>query len=485
MTENLKSLKDIFVVRAEQDLCDLSVADKVAFCDQAMNGSTESRGITVTFNLSSSARRINNRIYTPRGQRAGLDTWTRPYGKPILVHHDRMKDPIGRLIDVEYVENDQEAMRFFRSIQDFANFKAIVESDEPKAIYRSLLANNLISNPAWPGLGHLRARARITDREAIQKFLDERYLTFSAGTHSDRYVCGVCNEDWAKGDMCEHMPGKITDDGEPVVFITGTFFGDEASVVNEPANNLSTVQSIVFADSVSTEKIDLQSTRIDPQTIYYVDGLISRGESMETEETQTQDTQETGTQEVEEVQNTTADPAVDLQAALNEMKKEILDQIAVLVQQGIDERAQSVAAVGILEVQSTDAVECEACSGLKKDYESALLRIETLQQDIENLKNSQTVLDTASQTGQNGIVDSSLVTDLPARVENPSIGGNGTGAGASTKKLGDYEKKIVERYLDIKTEQGQPAADLFVGRKIRAGHLPSNFNITNFIQESD
>jgi hypothetical protein len=573
MSDNLKLLKDIFVVRAQKDLCDLSAEDKTKFCDQAMSGPTEHRGITVTFNLSSSARRINNRIYTPRGQRAGLTTWTKPYGKPILLHHDRMKDPVGRIVSVDYVENDQEAMRFFRSIQDFANFKAAVESDDPKAIFKSLMDNNLVGNPEWPGLGHLRARARITDRDAIQKFLDERYLTFSAGSHSDRYVCSICNEDWAKGDMCEHMPGKITDEGMPTVFITGTFYGDEASVVNEPANNLSTVHSIEFSDSVSTDRFDPQSLRIDPTTIYYVDSIISTGESMEHQDSTETDT--SGNEQQEDV-------LAKVMKALEDAKKEILTQVLEKIQaaqtqtqtqvdQQVEDEDKPVedetidwylldvaldAELGDAKLSSekrealsaksfcgpgrsfpvpdcahvtaarrligraklsadqkdrvlacvarkaknmgcdsseqttttdtTDTVEtvCASCEALQKDYESALLRIEALQQDLENLKNSQTALDTQTDTSQNENSDSSSA-ELPARVENPSIAGHGAGTQVAAAKLGDYEKNIVNRYLDIKKNQGQAAADLYLGRKKAARHVPMNFNITNFIQESD
>jgi hypothetical protein len=487
MSDNLKLLTDIFVVRAQQDLCDLSAEDKTKYCDSAMSGSAENRGITVTFNLSSSARRINNRIYTPRGQRAGLSTWTKPYGKPILLHHDRSKDPIGRIVSVDYVENDQEAMRFFRSMQDFVKFKSAVESDDPAAIFKSLMDNNLVGNPEWPGLGHLRARARITDRDAIQKFLDQRYLTFSAGSHSDRYVCSICSEDWARGDMCEHSPGRMSEDGLPTVFITGTFFGDEASIVNEPANSLSTVHSIEFSDSVDRDRYDPQSIRIDPTTIYTVDSITTKGEPMPVKD---------GTENSQEEEVVQTDLA-KLMKALEDAKIEIL----ALVQEKIQEAVKTVEApaavaadvdteqdqeehVADVVVETTDAAPCAACTALQKDYEAALLRIETLQQDVENLKNSQTALDTADTTGKN-VDDESSSTTLPAKVENPSIAGHGSGTEVATAKLGDYERNIVNRYQDILNKQGKGSADMFLQRKKAARHVPLNFNPTQYIQESD
>lgn len=270
--DNLKSLMDIFNVRIDESISNLDAAQKLKFCDDALNKPSDKKGIIITFELSAAGRRINNRIYTSRGQRAGLDSWVKPYGKPILLHHDKKTDPIGRVISIEAVDNDQNAMKFFRNIRDFAEFKGAMDSDNPKAIYKSMIKNNLLTNKEWPGISKLVAKARISDREAIEKFLDQRYLTFSAGTHSDRYVCGVCEADWATGDVCSHLPGTITDKGEPVVFITGTFYGDEASVVNEPANTNSVVHAIEFTDAIPDGMAD--SLVIDESCVYSVDSTL-------------------------------------------------------------------------------------------------------------------------------------------------------------------------------------------------------------------
>lgn len=272
--DKIKSLKDIFIVDAPSSLCDMADSEKVKYIDSVMDRPEASRGIIVKFLLSSSARRTNNRIYTPKGQRAGQDSWTQPYAKPIINHHQRESEPFGRILSVEYVDNSQEAMKFFKSISDFTKFRDAVESDNPKAVYQALQKNNLLTRKDWPGLGALVARARITDRGAIEKFLDQRYLTFSAGAHSDRYICGPCGSDWATGDICEHSPGQITDEGEPVVFITGTFIGDEASVVNTPGNDISRVLSIEFSDAADMAKINIDGCAIDPGTIYHCDAEV-------------------------------------------------------------------------------------------------------------------------------------------------------------------------------------------------------------------
>jgi hypothetical protein len=184
-----------------------------------------------------------------------------------------------------------------------------------------------------------------------------------------------------------------------------------------------------------------------------------------------------------------------LMKALEDAKIEIL----ALVQEKIQEAVKTVEAPAVIVataeteqdhnqeehvVETTDSAPCVACAALQKDYESALLRIEALQQDIENLKNSQTALDSANGTSQNEDDESSSV-QLPLPIENPSIAGHGAGTHVATAKLGDYERNIVSRYIDIKNKQGQAAAELFLGRKKAARHIPLNFNPTQYIQESD
>lgn len=581
--------KDIFIVRADASYCDLSLEDRATLRDSLKTGADGKKGILVKFNLSSSARRINNRIYTPRGQRNALDSWTIPYKKPILLHHDKMKDPVGRVNSIEYIDNDQEAMKFFRSLKDFTAFKAAVESDKPKAIYDALWRNNLLTNPNWPGLGYLEATARVSDSDAIEKFLDERYLTFSAGTHTDRYVCGICNTDWAAGEPCDHVHGSITDDGKPVVFITGTFFGDEVSIVNQPANTPSVVRSIEFIDTSFTEKLDKVNFLTDESAVYSVDSIIevpkmklpvdNRLELYKAIQTNDftffNDAIEGKTlteqkiivsihdglhshydydvkysdaetlrlpKDVFALHGTLHDLAVsggfrdalvngeldafsatgektgeymyagldsaaetsivdaaetqgtDVTGLLADLKASILTEVAALIAQAavvdsieetIDETVVVTDEVEAVADAEQEAVVCDSCTALRKDYEAALLQVDSLQKDLESSKNPVTSLDSADETVHHVDVDSSAASlPLPV-VENPSISGHGSGIKSVKDGLGDYEKTIVQRYLDIQSRQGKEAADTYLYRKKAARHIPSNFNITNFIQESD
>ena len=98
-----------------------------------------------------------------------------------------------------------------------------------------------------------------TDEESIKKFLDGRYLTFSAGSTTDSHICSICAQDWAKDGMCEHSHGKMYDD-ELCVFFTGEFRVIEGSVVNTPADDLSQVLHMEMSDS-EEESVEFKDSK--------------------------------------------------------------------------------------------------------------------------------------------------------------------------------------------------------------------------------
>jgi hypothetical protein len=123
-------------------------------------------------------------------------------------------------------------------------------------------------------MGRIRVKAQITDKEAIEKFLDGRYITFSAGSTTDRHVCSICDSDWAKSDFCEHRHGKIYD-GEVCVFVTGDFNVLEGSVVNMPADDLSQLQSMEFIQDAEDIKLENTDFSSDKEGIVMSDALYT------------------------------------------------------------------------------------------------------------------------------------------------------------------------------------------------------------------
>ena len=242
---NIIKFNDYVQINPTNKILSLSKEEKIKITDNLITNSyTKGKGLVITYDLSHSGRKINNRIYSARGQRKGIESLTNPFNKPILRHHDQHSDPIGRFIGGEYQDLSEHIMSHLKNdLAAYNQLRHAFDSDQPEHIYKSLSKYSLIKNSEWPGVGRMRVKANITDEDAIKKFLDGRYLTFSAGSSTNRHVCSICNEDWAVSGPCEHDHGRDYD-GETCVFICGDFNVNEGSVVNTPADNFSQIVSI-------------------------------------------------------------------------------------------------------------------------------------------------------------------------------------------------------------------------------------------------
>lgn len=138
-------------------------------------------------------RTANYTFYTESGLRDGIESWTHPYNKPVLTHHDAHNgEPIGRILRVEYSESTMSGR------------KGLIFTCE------------------------------ITDPAAIEKVLDGRYQTVSIGATTDKVTCNICGTDRTK-EWCEHWRGEEYE-GQSCHFVIGTTFGREVSYVNVPAD---------------------------------------------------------------------------------------------------------------------------------------------------------------------------------------------------------------------------------------------------------
>ena len=274
-------LRDFIQINPDRELEQLSVKDKNRLIDQVLGGPDEQKGLRVSFYLSHSGRRINNRVYTPWGQQAGISSLTSPYPKPLIRNHDSSSEPLGRFTDGRYEDIGDQAVRHFSKMQDFVALNQAFESKDAEKTAALLYRSKVLFDSKWQGLGRMHVSARVTDKDAIEKFLDGRYLTFSGGFDTDRLNCSICMSDWRKGDFCEHRPGEIVD-GKPVFFLAGSYNVKEASVVLDPADDLSQVTSLQFIDSVVPSQIrDSEFLKTDMTTIYVTDSQYSFSLSQE------------------------------------------------------------------------------------------------------------------------------------------------------------------------------------------------------------
>jgi len=138
----------------------------------------------------------------------GGESWLKPYPKPQLLHHDKTKDAVGRIVDY--------------SIKD----KALIDG-EPK--------------------DYVQLKSRITDKDAISKVLKGIYYTCSVGSSSTEIRCSVCDQVLTRDGLCEHEKGSMVD-GQKVYWIIDEITYKENSFVNNPADSYSRIVSIDIGD---------------------------------------------------------------------------------------------------------------------------------------------------------------------------------------------------------------------------------------------
>ena len=248
----------------------------------------------------------NHGFYLPHRMKTGAATFTAQYPKPIQVHHDSQKDPVGRVIAAQYVDTS-------RGIMDSWDGRKLM--DELRPISDSLLQsfcdgklsrremydiadryfiqdNNIVDDPDYQGLGYIELIAEISDPEAIKKVLDKRYLTGSVGASTDSAVCSVCKNDWAGEDgPCEHKPGKVYD-SKKCVLIAGDLKYDEWSFVNAPADSHAAVIELNTTGVHDSVHVDVEMTRPSDKVAFEILDHTNGGNEMAT----TEDSQVTAVQ---------------------------------------------------------------------------------------------------------------------------------------------------------------------------------------------
>lgn len=293
----------------------------------------------------------NNGIYLPDKMKTGTSSWLEPFPKPILLHHEKTDDAIGRVKNAKYVDisegfrrDEGWLKRADHIVGDYPSDRLIdafiagelSPRDSVDVVRNVLLVKdfNYTKNPAYPGLGYIELAATISDPDAIRKVRDERFLTGSIGARSDAAVCSVCKKDWVKGEDCEHRPGREYD-GVLCVVIAGNLLYDEYSYVNRPADqqsrNLEIFTDGELRDSISTEARG-SNDRV-PEVFYTFDDSLTEFSKPEKDESMDKETWLKLLDFVECPENITLESIVDgllaepsdLVKELNEKKPESFD----------------------------------------------------------------------------------------------------------------------------------------------------------------
>jgi hypothetical protein len=235
----------------------------------------------------SGKRTRNNTLYLPDRMKNSTSSWINPFGKPILLHHEKHDDAIGRIEGSSYVDTsnsfrdsaDLSLLKDFASPGDelwdkFINGGLSLE-DAAGVVNRLILEDKAVSSdPNYQGLGYMEIVANITSPDAIQKVLDGRYLTGSVGMTSNSATCSVCKKNWVKDGMCDHRPGKEYK-GKRMTLIVGDLNGEEYSFVNRPADNHSGVLE-VFQDGTMQDSFSFgeSGSRVPEVSLVAVDSSV-------------------------------------------------------------------------------------------------------------------------------------------------------------------------------------------------------------------
>jgi len=189
------------------------------------------------------------------------DVWTKPYPRPLLKNHDMESEPLGRVVQARFIDTGD-------------------------------------------GKGFTQLDVKVTDKSAIEKIMDGRYLTVStsgvpmkdASGKFNFTLCSVCGVDLNRDDFCGHSRGRVYEDDEGVMKMcfwkVGAIDYKEVSIVNTPADNdgntAAQITNIAMVDG--EEEIDLSkidNLHINKSNAYiFADNEVSYIDTIEFDENQ-------------------------------------------------------------------------------------------------------------------------------------------------------------------------------------------------------
>lgn len=178
----------------------------------------------------------NYNHYSAEALEKSLTSWVQPYPKPIIINHDQESDPLGRVMGARM---DKEA----------------------------------------DGTPYVRLQVAILNPTAIERVMDQRFLTGSVGGKADHAMCSICNTDWVEksgyGPACKHERGKVYN-GKLAYFQLTDLGFKEYSFVNVPADQKSGLRSVVVANGQENDNdawvkpVDFFAFDMDNEAIFSI-----------------------------------------------------------------------------------------------------------------------------------------------------------------------------------------------------------------------
>lgn len=161
-------------------------------------------GLDVLIETTHSGQNANNVVYYSDSMENDATTMMAPYQKPLIRNHDSYSEPMGRIQNVFFGPSE------------------FTERDTINAVFR------------------------VTEEDAMEKFLDGRYRTVSIGANAGRVSCDICGKDILKDGVmkfCGHWKGE-TYANKKATWSCRDLTYNEVSVVNNPADKWAQVKKI-------------------------------------------------------------------------------------------------------------------------------------------------------------------------------------------------------------------------------------------------
>lgn len=180
-------------------------------------GKVNIMALDVETEATHSGKNHNYCIYYEDSMEKDAESFTNPFNKPMLKNHDSYSEPLGRI-----------KQSWFGPSQ---------LTDERSAI-------------------HLKTR--VTDKDAIEKFLDGRYGTVSIGGSMGTVTCNVCGKTILKDGkfkFCGHWRGETYKD-QVCYWGARDIEYHEVSTVNNPADDFAQVVKVTVITDEDKEKND-------------------------------------------------------------------------------------------------------------------------------------------------------------------------------------------------------------------------------------
>ena len=208
-------------VHVQNDVQYVNANGEVIDANQLLRDSASGKvniiALDVETEATHSGKNHNYCIYYEDSMEKDAESFTNPFNKPMLKNHDSYSEPLGRI-----------KQSWFGPSQ---------LTDERSAI-------------------HLKTR--VTDKDAIEKFLDGRYSTVSIGGSMGTVTCNICGKTILKDGkfkFCGHWKGETYKD-QVCYWGARDIEYHELSTVNNPADDFAQVVKVTVITDEDKEKND-------------------------------------------------------------------------------------------------------------------------------------------------------------------------------------------------------------------------------------